>query len=588
MQRVHTLLEQFFEKEFGQNDRAAITTGSGQLGFLEQMTGDKSVILTAIGRLRPQTLANRDVERPPMTDLQAQAIARYDSDVTDFFVDRFMADNPGFPRNSAVELVRKRAIVLLQQSSAVTKNSLQSLYSLIRFVGGMPERKLLFFISDGFLIDDQTSNVSATLRRITDAAARAGVVVYAIDARGLSTGIPDPTMGGGNDPGERLTRTTANETTATQAPLRALSADTGGRALLNTNALASSASTALRETDAYYVLAWRPDEEQEANKFRRIEVSIVGRPELIVRVRRGFLERESKSDSPSSTNSSSQPTKALTTDDKLRSAILSPFPLNALPTSVFVSYANDRELGSYVTISMEMDGEALSFVPKSGKQTAMVEVAGIVFDDKRKAAASFKSQLTVNPPATTSASSQKRAFAFNHQTRLKPGLYQVRVAAFDSQSGRSGSATQWIVIPDLSLNRLSLSSVTIGEHPTEKAADQTDASATESVFLSISRRFARSSSLRFLTFVYNASQGVGGNDPPDVVIQVQIFRDNQPVLTTELSKIDTQGIQDMKRLPFAADIPLTSMPSGRYRLQVTVVDRIAKTSASQYVNFEIG
>ncbi|MFL6258062.1 MAG: hypothetical protein ACJ74T_23880 [Pyrinomonadaceae bacterium] len=33
---------------------------------------------------------------------------------------------------------------------------------------------------------------------------------------------------------------------------------------------------------------------------------------------------------------------------------------------------------------------------------------------------------------------------------LKPGIYQVRVAARDERSGVLGSASQWVVIPDLS------------------------------------------------------------------------------------------------------------------------------------------
>jgi VWFA-related protein len=585
MQRVQTLLKEYFERNFGQNDRAAITTGSGQLGFLEQVTDDRAVLLAAIKRLRASSTTARDYERPPMTEAQALSIARFNPDVTDFFVDRFLADNPGFPRPSAVEFVRKRAVTMLQQTSALTKNSLQSLYNLIRSVGEMPERKLLLFVSDGFLIDDQTSNVSSTLRRITDASARAGVVVYSMDARGLTTGIPDPTMDAGADPGERLTRSSTNEITATQEPLRSLSSDTGGRALLNTNALTSAATVALQETSAYYVLAWRPDPEQDANKFRRIDVSIVGRPELVVRVRRGFLDKDSKPVSPANVGNSGRPSKPQTTDDILLNAIKSRLPLNALPLSVFASFANDKTVGSYVTISMEVDKESLAFTTIGGKESALVDVAGIVYDDRGKPASSFKAQLTINPTGATTTS--RPGIAFNHQMPLKPGLYQVRVAASDKHGGRVGSAVQWIEVPDVTLRQLSLSSVTLGERTAVNGASNADSPAPESVFLNVSRRFARASHLRFLTHIYNA-QNTGPNDVPDVVIQVQIFRDNQPILTTPLSKVDTQGIPDLSRLPYAADIPLSSMPAGRYRLQVTVIDRISKSTATQNVSFEVG
>lgn len=587
MQRVHSLLEQFIDRDFGQNDRAAITSGSGQLGFLEQVTNDKSVLLTAINRLSVRTIVKRDSDRPPMSELQALSIARFDPEVTDYFVDRFLADNPGFSRPQATEFVRNRALGILELSGAVTKNSLQSLYSLIRYAGEMPERKVLFFLSDGFLIDDQTSNISASLRRITDAAARAGVVVYSIDARGLVSGMPDAGMDVGTDLSQRLTRTSAGEVIATQAPLRSLSSDTGGRALLNTNALSTAATSALKETAAYYVLAWRPGTGQEANKFRRIEVSVVGHPELDVRVRRGFLERGAKPDPLANAVNTAKPSSAQSRDAVLLSAMQSRFPLNALPTSVFVSFANDKVVGSYVTISMEMGTDGLSFTTNDGKQAALVDVAGIVFNDHGKPTTSFKAQMTVNPPALGTASRQ-HSIAFNHQARLKPGLYQVRVAASDNQSGRLGSAIQWIEVPDLSLNRLSLGSVTVGERPAKTNETKTAEAAPESVFLSISRRFAHASNLRFLTYIYNAARGGGTGESPDVVIQVHIFRDNQPVLTTTLSKVNTEGVQDLSRLPYAADISLSSMPAGRYQLQVTAIDRIAKTSASQHVSFEVG
>lgn len=586
LQRTQSLLENFIDNQFGQNDRAAIASASSQLGFLEQVTSDKRVLLTAVNRLHVQTIARRDNDRPAMSELQALSITKFDPDVTDFFVDRFLADNPGFSRPQATEFVRNRALGILQLTSAVSKNSLQSLYSLIRTVGEMPERKLLFFISDGFLIDDQTSNITASLRRITDAAARAGVVVYSIDARGLSSGMPDAGMEVGTDLSQRASHSVPNEIVVTQAPLKSLSFDTGGRPLLNTNALSDAATIALKETAAYYVLAWRPDNEQESNKFRRIEVSVIGRPDLVIRVRRGFLEREAKTDSPANEGGNSKTSKEQSSDAFLLNAIQSRVPLIALPTSVFVGFANDKIVGSYVTISMEIGTDGLTFTSPEGRQSATVDLAGIIFDDRGKPTTSFKSQITVNPPVQSNASMQ-RSVAFNHQARLKPGLYQVRVAARDFQTGHTGSAIQWIEVPDLSLNRISLSSITVGERSPETTETENSGAETKKVFFSISRRFARSSNLRFLTFIYNAARNAGVDGAPDVVIQVHIFRDNQPVMTTTLSKVNTAGVQDQSRLPFAADIPLDSMPAGRYRLQVTAIDRIAKTSTNQSVTFEV-
>jgi hypothetical protein len=105
--------------------------------------------------------------------------------------------------------------------------------------------------------------------------------------------------------------------------------------------------------------------------------------------------------------------------------------------------------------------------------------------------------------------------------------------------------------------------------------------------LSVDHRFDRTSKLRFLTFIYNASRGTNGASSPDVALQVQVLRDDQPVITTPLRKVQNDGAADLARIAYAAEIPLEGMPAGRYVLQVTAIDRIAKTSASQRVNFEI-
>jgi len=70
-------------------------------------------------------------------------------------------------------------------------------------------------------------------------------------------------------------------------------------------------------------------------------------------------------------------------------------------------------------------------------------------------------------------------------------------------------------------------------------------------------------------------------------VQLQIVRDGEPVTTTALRKISVEGLPDLTRIPYAAEISLSGLPAGRYLLQVTVVDRVAKKSASQQNRFAI-
>jgi hypothetical protein len=240
--------------------------------------------------------------------------------------------------------------------------------------------------------------------------------------------------------------------------------------------------------------------------------------------------------------------------------------------------------GSTLVASMKIEGGALKFQQRDGKSSAVVVIAGGVYDSQGKFMGRFRERLTVTPNAQTTDGNLPD-IVYNYRATLKPGLYQVRVAARDEASGQTGSATQWVEIPDLSRQNLALSSLIVGERrpyaaPEEKRAE----SLTEGVTVSVDHSFERSSSLRFLVYIYNAARAATAQ--PDVALQVQIFRDDQPVVTTPLRRVSTES-QDLARLAYAAEIPLQEMSAGRYVLQVTAIDRIAKTSASQRIRFEV-
>jgi len=70
-------------------------------------------------------------------------------------------------------------------------------------------------------------------------------------------------------------------------------------------------------------------------------------------------------------------------------------------------------------------------------------------------------------------------------------------------------------------------------------------------------------------------------------VQVQIVRDDQPVLTTALRKLSTDGVADLTRIPYAAEIPLNELLAGRYLLNVTLIDRVSKQSTSRQTHFDV-
>jgi VWFA-related protein len=606
IKQARLLLLRFINREMGQNDEAAITSSSGQIGFLQQLTDDKQVLQAATERLMAKSYTVRDSDQPPMSEYQAILIERNESDVLDFFVEYILKENPRLARPVAEEMVRGRASAMLHQAAAVTTNTLAGLQSLVDTSAALPGRKLLFFISDGFFLDSGNSDSSDRIQRITSAAAGSGVVIYSIDARGLSADMADASSPADFETSGRLLRATAGEVTASHDGLSQLASDTGGRGFYNSNALSAAVTTALKETSAYYLIAWRPENAEQLNpKHRLIEVSINGKPDLLVRFRRGFGEVVS---TPAA-NRSSRPTAAVRKppNEELGAALRSAYPRNELPISITLNFIDVPQHGATLTTSLKVSTSSLVLDAQEGPPHAILDLAGAIFDDQGKSVGTFNKRFTIKANPANATAEPPESFLYNYFAITKPGLYQVRVAALDEKQGHSGSASQWIQIPDVGSKALTLSSLIVGEKRTESETQPAEAITNEpdkqpstlrEVTLNVDHHFARSSHLRFLTFVYNALSNSSGNNvpasstpaprsAPDLAAQVQVFRDNEPVVTMPLDKIQVEGASDLLRLPYGAEVSLEGLQPGRYLLLVTVIDRVAKASASQKFGFQV-
>jgi VWFA-related protein len=591
--QIRKTLLRFIDEEIGQNDEAAVISASGQVGFLQQMTDNKTVLRAAAERINARPYGVRDGQSPPMSEAHAVAVEREDTPVIEYFVEQILRENPRLPRDVAESMVRGRARAMVYQARKIAVNTLDTLQSVVRGYSPLPGRKVLFFISDGFIVDDGDTMLRDRLRLISDAAARAGVVIYSLDAQGLRTGMQDASTRGNFDPTARLSRIDMGEISALQAPLFQLAEETGGRALVNTNALGHVVTGALKETSLYYLLAWRPENLTGAGapKFRRIEVSVAGRPELRVMVRRGFYSAAPAEEAPRAEKKKSDKKpedanaqKASPAERDLVEALRAPLPRASLPTTLAVGFVQgEKTTGSVLTVSVEVDRDGLTYAQGVRGPRAAFDVLGAVVDDRGKNVAQFGQQLSVTRNPAVPASEQPVVYSFS--LPLAPGLYQVRAAARDGGSGRTGSAMQWVEVPELK-KEFTMSSLFIGERTAGQTADTTKPEdIPRSVLLSVDRRFSRTSYMRFLTYVYNAAAGAASQ--PDVALQVQIFRDDQPVFTAPLIKLKQTDITAPTTLPYMAELSLSGFQPGRYVLQVTAIDRAAKTSAARRARFVI-
>jgi hypothetical protein len=372
-------------------------------------------------------------------------------------------------------------------------------------------------------------------------------------------------------------------------------ASTSGRAFLNNNSFNDAFRQAVEETSNYYLIAWRPDTDSQRAGDSRIDVSVKGRPDLRVQLRRRYFSARASSDvkdktrnapavkntsstaTPSSTSTatppsstslpSSTPQASVESPEKaMRAALASLYPLKGLPFALWVGYLDAQGKGTVLAASMEIDAEALDFGDiTADSRVALADVWGVAIDD-RGSFASFKQVLTISHGMIHR--SRRRFVQWSQQLQLPPGLYQVRVAARDRRTGRTGTASQWVEIPEPTSP--ALSSIFLAEARTD----------TSPAPVNVSRRFMRGSRLRFQTFVYNAK----GSTPSDVTLRVELLRDGASVLTLPEANPSRSNSTDPARLPFSGELSLAELPPGHYVIQISAAAQ-SRPAATQQANF---
>ena len=590
--RAREALKKFVDDQLNPYDQVAIVSASGQIGFLQQLTDNPVVLHAAIARLNYQMTSELYTGNTQISEYMAsQVLDSGNRELYAYLLESTKIEQQMGPGSrhgdhqlaasySAAPHLRNRLRQISGLGRMTTEGTLKALESLMLSSSALPGRKVVFFLSDGFILNERKGGALELLHRVTRAAARSGVVVYTMDLRGSLTGLGSAADASTNvyaDSSARRAGLALGEMTATQESLQLIADQTGGRAIFNAKSIGEGILQAMRETADYYLLAWRPDSQELRETKLRLRVTIRDRPDLKVRLRNSFYSPPTEPIVKSNKAEAEKTNSPNPSEVELVATLGTLYPQKLLPVSLAVGYLNSRDAGLVLNLSMQIDRQALNLNAEDGAGKAEVDVLGAALDDRGQFA-SFKQLLTVVPDPAPN----QHTVTWNQQLQLKPGLYQVRVAVRERSTGRMGSALQWIEIPDTAAGRFGLSSLFLGERKDEPGPAKSSSAGAKSITVDVDHRFASASVLRFQTYVYNA---VRTNKGPDVWVQAQVLRNRRPVMS--IAPVQVPSTTDAARLPYWAEIPLNSLPSGEYVLLVSATDRIGDRSASQRIKFAV-
>ncbi len=627
-------LVKFIDRQMGSGDQVALITTSGQIGMFQQFTDDREVLKRAINRLSVQerTVTN-NFDVPRITPSQAELIDRGDQGALEMAVQEILKQSPTPPsppagggggrggraggggiseRERAQETARSLARMIVTQNAHYTNITLTTLQTIIRNLSPLPGRKIMTLVSDGFHLGGNSASKTSDIRQVIDAATRAGVVIYAIDARGLYTSpMFDASQPGFFDeqtPGVRERVENAGMEAVRDGPF-ALAHDTGGFMVMNTNDLNLGLQKVLEDTEVYYLLAFEPQESYRDGRFRKLEVRVKNHPEYKVRSSKGYFapddkavakaaEKEQKEKAQIEVARAKDPEKMGKKESSLRvararEALSSLFPLRDIPVQMAASFVDSGKGQSYALILGHLDVSGLKFEQVNGLRSALVEVVGTVFDENGKAVDGFSQRLNMQLKPSSYEQVLKAGLIFSRRVALKPGLYQVRVAALRDGSKQTGSAFDWVEVSDLNKKQLVLSSIFL---TTEKETDYLMAQMkpktgeekeeTAPIPSQVARRFKLGTSFDFSLFAYNAKADKQG--ATDLVVQSQLFSGSKVIYASPLAKMEPlPEAKDTNYVAYAARMTLDKFEPGNYELRLLVIDRVAKTSAKRSLSFVV-
>jgi hypothetical protein len=159
-----------------------------------------------------------------------------------------------------------------------------------------------------------------------------------------------------------------------------------------------------------------------------------------------------------------------------------------------------------------------------------VQVLVANFDTNGRMADHVEKQFRINftEPQLKIAQEFGLSYSLSHAVK-KAGPYQVRMAVVDLKSDRIGTASQFLIAPNVSGNRLSLGGILVGE---PDAADHYPLSTPAL------RVFRRGHGMTWLAQVNNPRLK---NDAPKLQTSLRLFRDGKMVSETPSAAAEIAG-----------------------------------------------
>jgi hypothetical protein len=224
-------------------------------------------------------------------------------------------------------------------------------------------------------------------------------------------------------------------------------------------------------------------------------------------------------------------------------------------------------------------GPDVTLTNNNGIYHGQVNVSIVAVDIGGKIAAADNPVVTLNLRPTTVAAVSAYGFRATSRLDLKPGRYQLRIAAKDATSGNAGTVLQDLVVPDFSKTAVTMSQVLLASRGAARIATTTADLVLQGVLNvppTAIREFDQTDTLTVLAEVYdNRTKGL---EP--VSVTTTITNEGGAVSYRSEERVQVFAFEPSRHAyRHRLEIPLKDLAPGRYVLTVTAQPMTAGADA---------
>jgi hypothetical protein len=416
---------------------------------------------------------------------------------------------------------------------------------------------------------------------VLDAAIRAPAVIYSIDPREL------PIRGYMGPVGPKSSSGVFFDA---QAGMRRLAEATGGQFLFDIGDLDALLRIAMKDQEGYYLLGYQPDSSafdagSGQPEFHKIAVRVSQRG-LKVRSHAGFegVENRGKTAPPSGPEAA------------MFAALASPFAGGDIDVRISSIFSNTSEQGSFITSTVYVKPGGLTLRGQGQGRVAEADIVRLVIDENStvvdQTATAFDTKL--------SGAEYDRVMKDGSQYTLRvpvkrAGPYEVRIAVRDKTTGKIGVASQFVDVPELQPEVVSLSGIAMQALTTVSGAHSPGGDPGLSGG-SAMRVFHAGESVTYSYQLLNPKLDQVTRRPK-VDVEVRLYRGGNELRSRAGTLVEAGN--DPTRLAGVGSFKIGhNMPPGDYALQVVATDQLVnvllgkwygygRATAAQYVDFRV-